>query len=79
MKNILNAVIIVLQLKNSYKCDHHVIFLCFIGGPGGMMRGGQHGTRGGRGGFSRGGDGGRGGGGMRQSGNPNNLSYQNRR
>lgn len=44
-----------------------------------MMRGGQHGTRGGRGGFSRGGDGGRGGGGMRQSGNPNNLSYQNRR
>ncbi|XP_061932998.1 ras GTPase-activating protein-binding protein 2 [Apis cerana] len=49
------------------------------GGPGGMMRGGQHGTRGGRGGFSRGGDGGRGGGGMRQSGNPSNLSYQNRR
>ncbi|XP_017798747.1 PREDICTED: ras GTPase-activating protein-binding protein 1 [Habropoda laboriosa] len=49
------------------------------GGPGGVMRGGQHGTRGGRGGFSRGGDGGRGGGGMRQSGNPSNPSYQNRR
>ncbi|XP_015181642.1 PREDICTED: ras GTPase-activating protein-binding protein 2 isoform X1 [Polistes dominula] len=48
------------------------------GGPG-VMRGGQHGARGGRGGFPRGGDGGRGGGAMRQPGNPNNASYQNRR
>ena len=49
-----------------------------LGGPGGMMRGGQHGTRG-RGGFNRGGgEGGRGG--LRQpSGNPNNQNYQNRR
>lgn len=48
------------------------------GGPGTMMRGGQHGTRG-RGGFSRGGgEGNRSG--LRQSGgNPNNQNYQNRR
>ncbi|KAJ8670755.1 hypothetical protein QAD02_002014 [Eretmocerus hayati] len=48
------------------------------GGPGGMMRGGQHGTRG-RGSFNRGGgEGGRGG--LRQSSsNPNNQNYQNRR
>ncbi|XP_014205130.1 ras GTPase-activating protein-binding protein 2 isoform X2 [Copidosoma floridanum] len=48
------------------------------GGPGGMMRGGQHGTRG-RGAYNRGGgEGGRGG--LRQpSGNPNNQNFQNRR
>lgn len=50
-----------------------------IGGPGGIMRGGQHGTRG-RGGFNRGGGEGGGRGGIRQpGGNPNNQNYQNRR
>ncbi|KOC71064.1 Ras GTPase-activating protein-binding protein 2 [Habropoda laboriosa] len=61
----------VLQNVVMYKMLNNCIagkFLYFVGGPGGVMRGGQHGTRGGRGGFSRGGDGGRGGGGMRQSG-----------
>ena len=50
-----------------------------MGGPGGMMRGGQHCTRVGRGGFYRGGVGGRGVGGIRQFDTPRNLSYQKRR